>query len=255
MDWPIFVISLTDAHDRQKKIQQQCDEFGITIKIIDAIDGRHGLPPDQQHKVDRAGALAQLGHEMSDGEFACALSHQSIYERILQEGLPGAIILEDDAILTPEFAKFIILGKYRAADFIQMDYFGARYYPWKTRSFFDEVQIVQAARNACLASGYSLSAKAAGYILSQSRPLKGLADWPCDLQPIKPHITLPCLIRQPPPNPDQSSLERDRKPLRKPQKKGIQHIIERWKRFGSSSYWRQWCMKRFTRETPWDHWG
>lgn len=250
MPWPVFIISLKDAHQRREAILRQCNEYGIAIEIIDAVDGRNGLPPELEHKVDRTAAYELLGHEMSDGEFACALSHQSIYERILQDNLPGAIVLEDDALLSPEFASFLADRKYEDADFIQMDYFGARYYPWKVKSFFKNVRIVRSVKNACLASGYSLSAKAADYILSQSRPLKGLADWPCDLQPIRPMITLPRIIRQPPADPRQSSLEADRVPLRQKARKQ-EARGQRWKRFGKSSYWKQWCVKRLSRETPW----
>lgn len=251
MPWPVFVISLKDAHERREAFRRQSSQYNIQIDIIDAVDGRNGLAPELKHKIDRAAAYELLGHEMSDGEFACALSHQSIYERIIQEKLPGAIVLEDDALLSHEFAAFLTGRKYEDADFIQMDYLGARYHPWKTRRFFTNVRIVRSARNACLASGYSLSAKAAAYILSQSRPLKGLADWPCDLQPIKPMITLPRIVRQPPADPSQSSLEEDRKTLRQlarnQRKKG-----ERLKRFGRKNYWYQWCLKRLTCETPWN---
>lgn len=247
MDWPIFVISLKDATERREKLLQQCAAHSIDVEILDAIDGRHGLPVEMEHKVDRDAAFSRLGRKMTDGEFACALSHQMVYERILRDDLPGAIVLEDDALISTEFATFIHSQKYKVADFIQVDYNNARYYRWPCPKFFAQVKLARVVQNAHLTSGYSLSNQAAQYMLLHSRPLAGCADWPCDLQPLKPKITLPRLITQPPINPANSVLHEERKLMleavsRKPRS-------GRWKRFGRASYWRRWIIKRASRET------
>ena len=105
--WPLFVISLIDAHERRQRMAEQMARHGLSYEIIDAIDGRQGLPPEYEHKIDRMAARDYMCRDMTDGEFACALSHQMIYERIVHDALPGAIVLEDDAILTSSFAGFV----------------------------------------------------------------------------------------------------------------------------------------------------
>lgn len=246
MDWPIFVISLKDATERREQLLQQCAAHDISVEIVDAVDGRHGLQPDLEHKVDRDAAFECIGRKVTDGEFACALSHQMLYERILDENLHGAIILEDDALISSEFATFVHLQKFKTADFIQMDYDGAIYYRWSTKKLFGRVRLVKSVQNMALTSGYSLSAYAANYILSQSRPLTGVADWPCDLQPLKPKFTLPRLITQPD-EPRDSSLEGERNLHIKSEKK--KRETHRWKRFSRASYWRHWIVKRLIRKT------
>ena len=243
MRWPIFIISLTDAHDRREAIRKQCDTFGLTFEFVDAVDGRQGLPPEMESKVDRAGSLSDLGRVLTDAEFACALSHQMIYERIVREKLPGAIVLEDDAILTEEFSKFIRNQGYLLADFIQMDYSYARYWPWKTKQF-KGVKFRELAQNAVTATAYSLSLNAAQYILSQSRPLKGFADWPCDMMPLRPLATVPRLATQPAICLTHSTLEAGRL---QSMAAAARSKPARWKRFGSASYWRRWVFKRTTR--------
>lgn len=247
MDWPIFVISLKDATERREKLLQQCAAHSIDVEILDAIDGRHGLPVEMEHKVDRDAAFSRLGRKMTDGEFACALSHQMVYERILKDDLPGAIVLEDDAIISTEFATFVHRRKYKIADFIQMDYDRARYYRWSTQRLFGRVKLGRSVQNSALTSGYCLSYQAAKYILSQSRPIAGVADWPCNLQPLNPQVTLPRLITQPPGSIG-SFLENERKqlyndPVVRERKK------DRWKRFGSARYWRHWLVKRTIKQT------
>ncbi|HHW34411.1 MAG TPA: glycosyltransferase family 25 protein [Paracoccus solventivorans] len=245
MSWPIFVISLVDAQDRRDFIRKQCAAFGLDFEIIDAIDGRDGLPPELESKIDRVGAQAYMGRLMTDAEFACALSHQLAYERIVKNNLPGAIVLEDDAILTEAFADFIHSEGYLVADFIQMDHRNARHWPWKKKYRFRQIGLQQLAQNAGLATAYSLSNHAAQFVLSQSQPLKGHADWPCDMTPLRPLVAVPRLATQPPLDVIQSTLEAGR----------LQSISEHRKqnrrgRFVTADYWRRWLRKRLTKAIP-----
>ena len=108
--WPIFVVSLEIATQRRSEIAAQLQDAGLAFSFVDAIDGRTTLPAEWESRIDRDGAARHYGYPMSDSEFACALSHQLVYARILEEGLPGAVVLEDDAILTSEFAAFYRSG-------------------------------------------------------------------------------------------------------------------------------------------------
>lgn len=256
MPWPIFIISLADAHERRRRIMDQCRSFGLMAEIVDAVDGRSGLPSEYEGRIDRAGAKAyDLGRKMTDGEFACALSHQMIYERILRDDLPGAVVLEDDAILTPEFAEFVRDQGYLAADFIQMDYAGARCHRFRRNYNFNGVRLVQLARTCALTTGYALSVAAAEYIISRSHPLRGPADWPTDITPLHPLITVPRLVYQPSNKDTSSDLEIERRVI--DDEAFSLHLSDnrrgrksRWKRFGRASYWRRWWFKRMTKAIP-----
>lgn len=245
--WPIFVISLADAHERRYRIAEQCADFGLAIEIVDAIDGRAGLPPEFEAEIDRESARVRHRRPLSDGEFACALSHRSVYRRILDDDLPGAIVLEDDAILSSSFADFIRKQGYREADFIQMDYWPARVFWRQRRSWSSEIELIPLAENTCLASGYSISAEGARYMLSRTTPLAGLADWPCDLAPLQPLITFPKLVQQPQTLSGHSYLEAERAALLESERETRAPATSRWARFGRRDYWRRWWMKRRTR--------
>lgn len=239
--WPIFAISLKDAHDRRESLLRQCDDLDLSIEIVDAVDGRQGLPSKFAHKINRSGALLRMGRELSDAEFACALSHQTIYERIIQQDLPGAIVLEDDAILTDGFAAFIKEKGYLIAPFIQLDHRNARYWPWAKKTPFRNVQFLEVAQNASLATAYTLNKNAAQFIISKSLPLVAHADWPCDMLPLRPVVAVPRLVTQPPVNASQSTLEKGRL-----QSSSKANQSSRWKRFFQTSYWRRWLLKRTT---------
>src|SRR5690625_1860201 len=241
--WPIFVISLADAHERRRRISEQCADLELEIEILDAIDGRARLPAEFEVEIDRSAAEIRQRRRLSDAEFACALSHRSVYQRIVEDDLPGAVLLEDDAVLSPQFANFIRNGGYREADFIQMDYWPARVVWRQRRNWSAEIKLVPMAENTTCAVGYSVSAKGARYILSKSTPLAGLADWPCDMMPLDPLVTFPRIVTHLPPGSDDSFINSERDALfenREP-------AASRGSRFFRRDYWRRWWMKRRTR--------
>lgn len=210
-DWPIFVISLADASERRAAISAQLDALGLRGEIVDAVDGRAGLPARYQAMVDRPGTFATFGRRMTDGEYACALSHLGLYRRIRDEGLPGAIVLEDDAILGPAFARFLQGRAYRLGDLIQMDhYYGYIWKYWGRRRTGLGFELARWSQNSCLTTAYSISARAAAYILDHALPLRATADWPCDLRAMRPMLTLPRIVDHPETNHESSTLEAGR---------------------------------------------
>ncbi len=51
--------------------------------------------------------LSGVGAEMTDGEIACTLSHQLIYQDMIDKNIEWAVILEDDVIVNEKFKKFL----------------------------------------------------------------------------------------------------------------------------------------------------
>ncbi len=93
---PIYILSLEGAQ-RFEPLAEALEARVLAYEVIWGIDGRSRLPEEHEHRVDRSGAEARMGRPMTDGEFACALSHRKIYERIAAGDAPSAIVLEDDA--------------------------------------------------------------------------------------------------------------------------------------------------------------
>ena len=145
------------------------------------------------------------------------------------------------------------------ADFIQMDHKYARYFVWRRRRRIGNTEFVELARNACFASGYTLSIAAAHYILSNSQPLAGVADWPCDMMPLRPLAAMPHLTAQPHDRCADSSLEDGRAPLlaqlsyEAPADGPVHDGKNRKKRFLQTSYWKYWWRKR-TSHDYWRRW-
>jgi glycosyl transferase family 25 len=247
--WPILIVSLRDASARRAGIAAQMKAAGLPFEFVDAVDGRSGLPAAWEAKVDRLGTVTKHGYGMSDGEFACALSHQLIYRKILDEGLQGAVVLEDDAILTPMFAGFYRNRGYRTARFIQLFCYSARI--WRgpgCPAAAAATRLYRLAQNPFASVGYSLSRSAAEYFANHSFPIRDRADWPIDLTQLGALLTVPSIIRHPTPNPAQSSLAADRSNQIPEGFDFSARYPKGWHRLVSASAWRRAVVRRLSRK-------
>ena len=215
--WPILVISLDDATERRQRIEKTLGELGLEFEFVSAVDGRTGIPPHLQHRVDPVSARIALGRPMIDTEFACALSHILCYERIIDSGLPGAIILEDDAEIDTAFLQFLKLRGYARFAFVQFDYNAPVVWSrWLGLNWrVGEIRLLRLVFNAPLATGYSLSSRAAQYLLENVKPVRLPADWPCDMTRLSAMVTVPRLVRSWAQGSSQSYIATDRGRVRK----------------------------------------
>ena len=246
--WPIFVISLDIATQRRADIEAQMTREGLSFTYIDALDGRNGLPPEYEHLVDREGTVALHGYPMGDGEFACAISHQMVYRRIIDEGLPGAIVLEDDAILTPQFVDFYRNGGYLSAEVIQLFCFAARIWRGPGRAIAPGVHLHRLAENAFMTVGYTMSRKAADFMIRKSVPLRARADWPTDMTQIGIMLTIPSIIQHPKPEGQISYIADTSSTHWVGDFDFSSKYPKGWRRLISASAWSRFFMKRFSRE-------
>lgn len=107
-----FVINLNRAQERWKNIQLQLRALDIDVQRVVAIDAKtDDLPLDR---------IAPLGHstkyffprELSKGEIGCYLSHILCWKALLESDEKWAVILEDDALLSPRAKNFLMSPKW-----------------------------------------------------------------------------------------------------------------------------------------------
>lgn len=76
--------------------------FGIEYEFISEIYGKNLSDKELEKSVyDYKNCFITLG------KIGCALSHLKIYQKMLDENIPYALILEDDAIFTQDTLKYI----------------------------------------------------------------------------------------------------------------------------------------------------
>lgn len=96
----VFVINLERSVERRVSIKQQLDFQGIAFEFIKAVDGSL-LTDEYLATICNFDALAKRPYIQLKGVYGCLLSHYSIYEKIVADNIPYALILEDDVVIQP----------------------------------------------------------------------------------------------------------------------------------------------------------
>lgn len=106
----IFVINLEKDKKRYATITESLNKFNLKFERIDAVYGASINRSEDpsiftgNECLVRHNCLSstKLLGNLTDGELGCALSHLNVYKEIVKRNLPGAIILEDDFIVTSQ---------------------------------------------------------------------------------------------------------------------------------------------------------
>jgi glycosyl transferase, family 25 len=98
---PIFVVNLPQAVERRAASRAQLESLGLSPTFVEAVNGR-APDLDLDRILDRRGRLKRAPKPLSPGEIGCYLSHWKILNRIVDEGIPQALVLEDDFVVTDE---------------------------------------------------------------------------------------------------------------------------------------------------------
>lgn len=240
--WPIFVLSLDGDDARRAPLLQALKDHGLEYQLILGIDGRSGLPDRWSDQIDRQDAAKTLGRQMTDGEFACALSHREMYRDIVERRLPGAIILEDDAVIGQEFVDFCASNAFEQADLMLLDHSHA-HVRGKGINVLAGVWAQPLSLPASLTSAYSISASGAVNLLRAASPVCALADWPGDIVALGALALNPRIVRH------QKATTRASH-LRVERRKAESHntsFTRAYKRWSSLRTWINWITKRLSK--------
>lgn len=117
-----YVIHLARATQRRAQVDRLLADAPCPTQVFDAVDGR------AMTEAEVAAVLSQTPlmepaypFSMGRGELACFLSHRAIWQRMVDEGLDQALILEDDVALEAGFgAAFTMASRFAGVDgFVQ----------------------------------------------------------------------------------------------------------------------------------------
>lgn len=94
----IWIINLLHSKDRWEKISSSLNTYGIKYNRFNAIDGNCLSPPTYN----------QLSYWLTTpGMRGCYMSHYTIWQQFKQSTSQYFVVLEDDAIVHPNFLKII----------------------------------------------------------------------------------------------------------------------------------------------------
>lgn len=95
---PVFVINLERNTVRRNNIEIQLSQAGLDFEIFPATDGAR-LTQRDLASYDETYILRNIARALSPSEIGCYLSHQKLWQRIVDDNIPWALILEDDVFV------------------------------------------------------------------------------------------------------------------------------------------------------------
>ncbi|MFM2128991.1 MAG: hypothetical protein RL477_537 [Pseudomonadota bacterium] len=99
---PVFLINMARDVERRRLMTERLEAIGLPFTVVEAVVGA-GLDLDACAHYDGPRRRRFFGRDMTPGEVGCLLSHRAIMQRMIDENLPAAVILEDDVIFEPDF--------------------------------------------------------------------------------------------------------------------------------------------------------
>lgn len=126
---PCFVINLARSAVRLNKISSQFDALGLAFQRIDAVDATTLTEQDIKDFYDANHEDAYYKH-LNTGELGCYLSHRKAWQRMVEQQIPYAVVLEDDICLDESFTDVLSGVEALPNDW---DYIKLAEYPLKRR--------------------------------------------------------------------------------------------------------------------------
>jgi len=126
-DLKAFIIHLARAEDRRDQVVSMREALPCPSDVIWAVDARDSemmAAPNLAEAVP-AHLTPRYPYELRDAQLACFHSHRKCWQRIVDEGLAAALILEDDIALDPEVfpaALQLALSAVQPGDVIRFPY-------------------------------------------------------------------------------------------------------------------------------------
>ncbi|MDR3228992.1 MAG: glycosyltransferase family 25 protein [Puniceicoccales bacterium] len=99
----IIVINLDRSPERLANVAAQLDALGLAWERLPAVDGKNPAHAPRLAAYSPALNRRIFHRQLSPGEQACYASHRLAWQRILDAGWDGAIVLEDDMDFAPNF--------------------------------------------------------------------------------------------------------------------------------------------------------
>jgi glycosyl transferase, family 25 len=115
-----YVINLARSVDRRAHITSELKKTGLNYELMTAVDGREVDLSDTALIDPSLPALTQF----LPGTAGAALSHLSVYKKIVADGLNEALVLEDDVVLPADLESLAdaVAGQLTGAEVALLSY-------------------------------------------------------------------------------------------------------------------------------------
>ena len=103
----VFLVNLARSKERLARVSARLKTLGVAWERLEAVDDAELDPTERARLFSPFGWWCCTLAPPARGQLGCALSHQKIFRRMIEEGLPAACVLEDDVILDDRFPEVL----------------------------------------------------------------------------------------------------------------------------------------------------
>lgn len=174
MNIKFYVINLDRSHERLELITSQLSQQKIEIERISAIDG---MELNLDKEADDAACKSEMGRSIQPGEVGCFLSHKRALEAFINSKSHFAVILEDDALISSDFAASIkdlctFINKNKDSNLCAVNLGPSDYKYTSKISSFTNMDLMKAHRFPMLATGILWTRDGANFVLRQNEKIR-----------------------------------------------------------------------------------
>ena len=94
-----FLINLDKSEKRLENSNKQLSNFNILFERISAVNVTQDRDKELRNYYDSKLNYFKYYKSLTDGEIGCYLSHRKVWQKIVQENIEYALVLEDDFLL------------------------------------------------------------------------------------------------------------------------------------------------------------
>ncbi|MEP3247756.1 MAG: glycosyltransferase family 25 protein [Sneathiella sp.] len=91
----VIVINRKKDTERRKVMSERLDALGLEHEFLEAVDG-HSFEAHAAPEYDGKKRRRYFGRDLTAGEIGCLLSHRAVCQKMVDENIPLALVLEDD---------------------------------------------------------------------------------------------------------------------------------------------------------------
>ncbi len=168
-----YLINLDRSPERLAFMRGQLERLGMQFERFPAVYGKALSPEERAKGFSRVRSFIASKKRLSDAEIGVAMSHVGCYRRIVDEGEPYALVLEDDVVLSDGFPaalsrveEFLSPGR---PQLVLLSGYGVE----NAESLPPEIR---EEKSAWCADAYVLTLSAAKLILEANDPVVTVAD-------------------------------------------------------------------------------
>jgi len=177
----IYIINLKKDIEKKEYMKRLCEEYDLDVEFIEAVYGKSLTKNEISLVYSKTKSQSKIKRELALPELGCALSHRSIYKKMIDNNIKEALILEDDIefdnkllgllskkSLFPKNWELVLLGHHTGSS----SYLSTRSSIWWKKNLYNDFNLKIPSEVSKGTYGYLINQNGAKKLFDELREIK-----------------------------------------------------------------------------------